>query len=246
MTATVRRGQRILVLCLAGWMVLVSGLVLVVSWTNPVQRAVLGMAWGLILLWIGGCGLAMWRWRDLWCRLAARVRMPWGLKFVLGCTMLALTEEAITTLMTNCAPLFGVQVGQAYITASANYFDVVLYHSVVVFVPMFIGWAVMLWLWRFPPFAVFILFGLTGLLAETISFGPQNLGNFAFWIFVYGLMVWLPAYCLPAERPARPPRWWAYPLAAVIPFLFLPLAALLAPWLWLTPKHPSIHFPPIH
>ena len=130
------------------------------------------------------------------------------------------------------------RVGQAYITASANYFDVVLYHSVVVFVPMFIGWAVMLWRWRFSPFAVFVLFGLTGLLAETITFGPQNLGNFAFWIFVYGLMAWLPAYCVPADRPARPPRWWTYPLAVVIPFLFLPLMAVLAPWLWLTPKHP--------
>ena len=60
--------------------------------------------------------------------------------------------------MTNCAPFFGVPFGQAYITASANYFDVVLYHSVVIFVPLFIGWAVLLWRWRFPPLAVFVLF----------------------------------------------------------------------------------------
>ena len=236
------RGPRILVLGLAGWMGLVDGLVLAVSWSNPVQRAIVGMAWGLIVLWIGGCGLAMWRWRDFWCRQAARIRLPWPLKFVLGCITLALVEEAITTLMTNGAPLFGVPVGQAYITASANYFDVVLYHSVVVFVPMFIGWAVMLWRWRFPPLAVFLLFGVTGLLAETISFGPQNLGNFAMWIFVYGLMVWLPARCVPPERSARPPRWWVYPIAVVVPFLFLPLLAVLAPWLWLTPKHPPVHF----
>jgi hypothetical protein len=241
-----KSGARILVGCLAGWMVVVSGLVLVLSWTNPVQRAVVGMAWGLIVLWMGGCGLAMWHWRETWRRLAARIRVPWGLKFVLGCILLALTEEAITTLMTNCAPLFGVRMGQAYITASAGYFDVVLYHSVVIFVPMFIGWAVMLRRWRFSPFAVFVLFGLTGLLAETVTFGPQNLGNFAFWIFVYGLMVWLPAYGVPTERPAHPPRWWAYPLAVVIPFLFLPLDVVLAPWLWLTPQHPAIHFPPIH
>jgi len=84
-------------------MVIVSGLVLAVSWGNPVQRAVLGMAWGLIVLWIGGCGLTMWHWRDLWRGLAARVPLPWGLKFVLGCTLLALVEEAITTLMTNGA-----------------------------------------------------------------------------------------------------------------------------------------------
>ncbi len=238
----VARGPRILVLSLAGWMVVVSGLVLALNWGNPVGRAILGMAWGLIVLWIGGGGLAMWRWRVFWCRQASRVRLPWMLKFVLGCTLLALVEEAITTTMTNCAPLFGVRVGQAYITASANYLDVVLYHSVVVFVPMFIGWAVMLRRWRFMPLAVFVLFGLTGLLAETITFGPQNLGNFAFWMFVYGLMVWLPAHWVPPERAARSPRWWVYPLAVVVPFLFLPLMAVLAPWLWLTPKHPTIHF----
>ncbi len=237
--------HRVVVIALAIWMVFVSGAVLAVTWRNPVHRAVIGMAWGLIVLWIGGCGLAMWRWRHLWCGLAARVRLPWMLKFVLGCTLLALTEEAITTLMTNCAPLFGVPIGKAYITASANYFDVVLYHSVVVFVPLFIGWAVMLLFWKFSPFAVFVLFGITGMLCETIAFGPQNLGNFGFWMFVYGLMVWLPAQWVPAERPAREPRWWAYPLAVVLPFLFLPLVAVLEPWIWLTPKHPPIHFPPI-
>jgi len=159
---------------------------------------------------------------------------------------LALLEEAITTLMTNCAPLLGVRIGQAYITASANYLDVILYHSVVVFVPLFIGWAVLLWRWRFTPFAVFVLFGITGTLAEASAFGPQSLANFGLWIFVYGLVVWLPAHWVPPERSARVPRWWAYPLATVAPFLFLPLLFLLAPWLWLTAKHSSIHFPAIH
>ncbi|MHB1309433.1 MAG: hypothetical protein ACYC23_20365, partial [Limisphaerales bacterium] len=120
-----------------------------------------------------------------------------------------------------------------------------LYHSVVMFVPLFIGWAVILRWWRFSPFAVFVLFGLTGLLAETLAFGPQNLASFALWIFVYGLMVWLPAHWVPEDRPARVPRWWAYPLAVVLPFCFVPLVLVLAPWLWLTPKHPPIHFPPI-
>jgi hypothetical protein len=239
------QARRAFIIVLAIWMALTSGLVLLISLENPVQRAVVGMAWGLILLWIGGCGLAMWRWRDLWCRLVASVRLPWMAKVVLGCTMLALGEEAITTFMTNCAPLFGLRIGQAYITASANYFDVVLYHSVVMFVPLFIGWAVMLRRWRFSPFAVFVLFGLTGLLCEITTFGLQNLGGFAFWIFVYGLMVWLPAHWAPTDRAAREPRWWAYPLAVVLPFAFMPLLLVLAPWLWLTPKHPGIHFPPI-
>lgn len=239
------RGRLITVLFLATWMLIVSGLILVAVWKNPAHRAVLGMAWGVIVIWVLGGGLVMWRWRDFWNRLAHRAPGPWMVKFVLGCTLLALLEEAVTTLMTNCAPLFGVRLGQAYITASANYLDVVLYHSVVVFVPMFVGWAVMLRIWKFRPFAVLLLFGITGLLAETISFGPQNLGNFAFWIFVYGLMVWLPAHWAPEHRAAREPRWWAYPVAIFLPFLFLPLMAILSPWIWLTPKHPTIHFPPI-
>ncbi len=231
---------------LAVWLVLVSGLVLALNWPKPAPRAMLLMAWGLIVLWIGVCGLSMWRWRVRLCRLANRVPLPWMLKFVLGCVALALLEEAITTLMTNCAPLFGVRKGQAYITASANYFDVVLYHSVVIVVPLFIGWAVLLWRWRFTPFAVFVLFGITGTLAEVIAFGPQGLANFGLWVFVYGLMVWLPAHWAPSERSARVPPWWAYPLATVAPFLFLPSLFFLAPWLWLTAKHPPIHFPPIH
>jgi hypothetical protein len=225
-----RRCRRFII-ALATCLVLSTGLVLLVVWAKPAQRAVLLMGWGLILLWVAGAGLAMWRWRPLWCRLAAHVPLPWMPKFVLGCVLLALFEEAITTLMTNCAPLLGVRLGQAYITASANYLDVVGYHSVVVFVPMFVGWAFMLRWWRFPPFGVFLLFGLTGTLAEALTFGLQNLASFALWIFVYGLMVWLPSHWAPADRPARTPRWWTWPLAVVLPFLFMPLLAVLAPWL---------------
>jgi len=29
------------------------------------------------------------------------------------------------------------------------------------------------------------------------------------------------------------------------PLLCVPLDFVLAPWLWLTPKHPPIHFPPL-
>ncbi|MGQ9699047.1 MAG: hypothetical protein ACUVRO_13775 [Armatimonadota bacterium] len=230
---------------LAIWMLGVGGVVLVLVWANPVKRAVVGMAWGLILLWVGACGLAMRRWADRINSTVCRIPLPWALKFVLGCTALACVEEAIATTMTNCAPLFGVKVGRAYITASASYLDVIMYHSVVVFVPMFVGWALLLRWRRFSPFAVFLLFGTTGLLAETLTFGLQNLGNFAMWILVYGLMVWLPAHWAPEDHPARDPAWWDYPLAVVFPLLLIPLALALTPWLWPTLKHPPIHFPPI-
>jgi hypothetical protein len=154
-------------------------------------------------------------------------------------------EEAVTTSMTNCAPLFGVKIGEAYITASANYFDVILHHSVVVFVPMFIGWAVLLKYWRFAPFEVFLLWGITGTFLEFTYSGYQGVPNFPFWILVYGPMVWLPAHFPPSTRAAKHPKWWCYPVAVILPPLFLPLDLALAPWLWLGGKHPDLHFPPI-
>jgi len=159
--------------------------------------------------------------------------------------VLALAEEAVTTTMTNLAPVFGVPVGKAYITASANYLDVVCFHSVIVFVPWFVGWAWMLSRWNFHPTMVFLIFGLTGTFAET-GFLPQKLGEIGMWVFVYGLMIYLPAYSLPPRRGARPPRWWHYPLAVFLPFPFMVLLlpfGLVKPYLHPDPS--SIHFPAI-
>jgi hypothetical protein len=156
---------------------------------------------------------------------------------------MAMLEEAVTTTMTNLAPLFGAEIGEAYITASTNYFDVILHHSVIVFVPWFIAWAWILKRYEFSPFWVFLLFGLNGLLAETLTFGAQNLNRFSMWIFVYGLMIYLPAYTIPADRGARPPKVRHVALA-----FFLPLSIGI-PWAILInlafPNHPAIHFLPI-
>jgi hypothetical protein len=70
----------------------------------------------------------------------------------------------------------------------------------------------------------------TGLLVTLLN--VFLLGGF--WVFVYGLMVYLPACTVPQDRPAKPPRWWSYPLAVVLPFPFVVLAApvvLLREWL---------------
>jgi len=237
--------QRRFVLTLVVIVFLFTGLITALNWTHPHKRAMLGMGWGLILFWIIGCGLVMWRWGGLASQLVDRIRLPWPVKFVVGCILLAMLEEAVTTSITNCAPLFGVKVGEAYITASTNYFDVILRHSVVVFVPMFVGWAVLLKFWRFSPFEVFLLWGITGTLLEFAYSGYQGIPNFPFWILVYGLMAWLPAHWPASARPAKPPKWWCYPLAIILPPLFLPLDLVLAPWLWLMGKHPDIHFTPI-
>jgi hypothetical protein len=230
---------------LAGWLLISTGLVTVAVWAKPNHRAVLAMAWGLIALWIMAGGSLMYAFRDQVRARFQASRLDWRIQFVLFATLLALIEEAITTTMTNLAPWFGVEIGQAYITASANYLDVVGLHSVVMFVGMFVGWALLLWRWRFTPFHVFVLFGITGLLAESLTFGLQNLTQFALWILVYGLMVYLPAYCVPPDRAARPVRWWHFPLAAVLPLFCVPLSPF--PWIRFLffQGHPDIHFPPI-
>ncbi len=130
--------------------------------------------------------------------------------FILFATALALAEEAVTTTLTNLAPMFGHP--QAFITASRNYFEVVLWHSVIVIVPMFVVWAWLLANYQFRPAPVVLLFGGNGVLAELILGGPALLMA-PFWIFVYGLMIFLPAYGFRREHEAPPPRWYHYPAA---------------------------------
>jgi len=240
----VKRAQAIFVISLAVWLLLTTSAVTVVTWKNPKMRAVLGMGWGLIFLWIGLGGTFMYRFREPIRAAVLKIRMGWRCKFILFATLLALIEEVVTTTMTNLAPLFGVKVGEAYITASTNYLDVVTLHSVVMFVPLFVAWALILSRYAFSPFAVFLLFGLTGTVMET-NLGMKNPLEFGLWILVYGLMVFLPAYCVPAERKTRLLRWWHYPLAVVVPFLFIPLVPLPLLAGLLFPHHPKIHFPPI-
>jgi hypothetical protein len=197
------------------------------------DRAIILMADGLILFWIiiGGSLTPMLRQR-LVPRMIA-IPMNWRVRFVLLCTAMALFEEVITTTMTNLAPLLGTTPEEAHITASTNYFKVVCFHSVVVFVPMFMAWAWMLSRWDFSPLKVLLLFGITGSLAEA-SINPTSLIG-GFWVFVYGLMVYLPACTVPGDRPATPPRWWHYPLAVVLPVVaatpVVPLVVLLRQWL---------------
>ena len=218
---------------------LVTIAVTLLVWHNPVQRAVVGMAWGLIFLWIIVGSILARVYRDNIRRLVLRVPIGWKMKFVLFATVLALIEEAITTTMTNLAPVFGVEVGQAYITASTNYLDVVLGHSVIVFVPMFIAWAWLLSRYDFRPATVMLLFGLTGTLAEAGTFGLQHMTEVGLWVFVYGLMVYLPAYSVPAERSAKQLRLHHYVLAIFLPFLFVVPVAIAVGYF-----HPvKIHFP---
>jgi len=225
----------------AVWALIVLTLATVANWHERRHRALILMADGLALFWIVIGSLLMRRYRDPASDLLRRLPLAWPAKFVLFATVMALLEEAVTTTMTNLAPLLGVSEGQAYITASANYLDVILGHSVIVFVPQFAAWAWLLSRYDFQPAEVFLLYGLTGTLAETGTFGAQNLGMTGFWVWVYGLMVWLPAYALPRRPAASQPRAWHYLLALILPIVCAIPVALIVMRL-----HPiPVHFPPI-
>jgi hypothetical protein len=233
-----RRVRRVLVI-LAVACALMYGLVMLAvlgsKATPPDDRAIILMGGGLLLFWVLLGGLLQRRERERFVRWANRLPFGWAVRFVLLCILMALLEEAITTSMTNLGPWLGAESDQARITASKNYLEVVLLNSVIIFVPMFICWAWMLRRWDFRPVEVMLLCGLTGWLSEALSFGPQNILMIGMWVYVYGLMIWLPAHTVPQERAARPPRWWHWPLAVVLPFLaaipFVPVVLLLR---WLT------------
>jgi hypothetical protein len=192
------------------------------------DRATILMGDGLIFFWIiVGGSLTPWLRRVLVPKVTA-IPIDWRLRFVLFATSMALLEEVITTTMTNLAPLLGTTPEEVHITASTNYFVVVCFHSVVVFIPMFMVWAWVLSRWRFSPRQVLLLFGITGSIAEA-GMSPSNLIG-GFWVFVYGLMVYLPACTVPEDRPAQPARWWTYPLAIFLPFPSVILAAPVVLW----------------
>jgi len=176
----------------------------------------------------------MVRYRSTMVQWMARLPVNWRLRFVGLATALALIEEAIATLMTNAVTLLGDSSGRASITASPNYLEVIALNSVVVFVPMFIAWAALL-SWRyFTPFTVFILFGVSGLLAEILSSGAQHLLGSGFWVLVYGLMTYLPACTVPSGV-APQARFWHYPTAVVFPLVCAVPIALGVLWVrsWL-------------
>jgi len=185
------------------------------------------MAAGLVWVWIAAGGAVMFGLRGRARTLVRSLPLGWRARFVLFATLLALVEEAITTTLTNLAPLLGSRAGEAFITASTNYLEVVLYHSVIVIVPMFVAWAWLLSLWKFRTASVFLLFGLDGVLAEVVFGGVGAAVMAPIWIFVYGLMIYLPAYAVPEDRGAGMPRWYHAILALVLPMLAACLMAIV-------------------
>jgi hypothetical protein len=194
----------------------------IIGSTDPRGRAIILMATGLVILWVLVGGLITLHYRDRIRNWIQGIHLSWPWKFVLLATALVMIEEAITTGMTNLAPEFGSQIGVAYITASNNYLIVICFSSVVVIVPEFVGWAWLLKRYDFTPKEVFLLYGFLGTTMEAWSGGNPFDMIVGFWFFVYGLMIYLPAYSLPKDRGAVTPRWYHYILA-----YFVPLACAL-------------------
>jgi hypothetical protein len=174
------------------------------------EGAILLMAAALGLVWniIGGTVMGLVR--NPARKLVSKSRLSRSATFFLFATLLALLEEGVTTALTDLAPMFGN--AQAFITASRNYFEVVVWHSVIVIAPMFLVWSWLLARFRFRPGCVFLLFEINGVLAELLIGGPA-LFMAPFWIFVYGLMIYLPAYSFPTDVETPAPRWYHYPMA---------------------------------
>ena len=211
---------------------------------SPISHAVFGMVLGLYVFWVIGFGFISWKFKGHIREFILKIPGHWALKFVVFCTMLALAEEAITTSMTNLAPWWGVPIGKAYITASSSYLNVVLGHSVIMFVPIFMAWAWILSRYDFKPNQVLLLFGLTGTIMETIFAGPQGILEIGMWMFVYGLMVYLPAYSLP-ERKVRPVRPYHYLLPFILAVLFQAIQIPVTPIVRHFLPSAAQSFPPI-
>ena len=211
------------------------------------QRRAFAIAWmltGLLGVWVGLGGSLMYRLRFKVRAWVQAIPLNWRVKFVIFATVLACLEEAVTVTMTNLAPLFGSRIGEAFITASTNWLDVIAFHSVVVFIPYFIALALILSRYAVSPFAVFLSFGVVGTVSEAIfSGGIGPLAMFPIWAFVYGLMVWLPCFCLPQDRGARPAGLGVrLALPAAIIVLALPMIAPIVYVIAVVLGHPSIDF----
>ncbi|MEK7586943.1 MAG: hypothetical protein AAB453_03690, partial [Patescibacteria group bacterium] len=232
--------KKLFIIILYGWLVASTLFVFAAVNYEPKARAIVLMSLiGLVLVWITLLGGLMYFGRARFKIWLDRWSLAQGKKFFFFATGLALLEEAITTLMSNLAPAFGVKVGEAYLTASTNYLDVIFLHSVIVFLPSFLVWTRFLKRYSFTPFSVFLTFGITGLIMEAGTFGLQHLAEFGLWIFVYGLMVYLPAFVV--YNPVLPKPLWRHYFYAI--FFSVLGGMIVAGLIYLFfSGHPANHF----
>ena len=99
-----------LIALIAAWLILSTSAIAAIALLDapPNTRAVVLMGSGLVLIWVVLGGSIQRFLRDRVRSFVQAVRIDARVKFVVLATVLALIEEAVTTTMTNLAPLFGV------------------------------------------------------------------------------------------------------------------------------------------
>jgi hypothetical protein len=195
------------------------------------DKAIIKMALLLNLIWCIGFGFITFKFKDKIKSIFQNVKPNWNwkTKFFLFFLFLILFEEIITTILTNLAQVLGGEIGKSFITASTNYFEVIFFHSAIMFVPFIFIWTYLFSKYSFNPNQAFLLFGLLGTLSETLL-SPFALIS-GFWFFVYGLMIYLPAYTLPIRENLQTPDFKAYLIALILPFIVSIPMSLFVIWL---------------
>ncbi len=201
------------------------GIAILTSDTNYNDKAIIKMGISLVFLWVVVCGTIMFLLRDKISFAVKKFPINWKLKFFLFALTLILIEEIITTSITNLAPFFGGEIGKAFITASTNYFHVIFFHSAVMFIPWILVWTYLISKYDFSPNQVFLLFGLIGVIGE--SFLNPSAIFAGFWFFVYGLMIYLPAYSVPKRKNLEKPTFFVYVLSIILPLILSAPMALI-------------------
>ena len=195
--------------------------------------ALVTMSFGLLVIW---GGLGGWLQLKLHARLSSQpYQSAWknfAMLFV-ALVGMALLAEVVSTTMTNTAVLWGFSPREVYITASPNYLEVVLKHSVIVFLPQFI---VLAWLhqrYAFQPWHWFIIYGLVGYLNEWLAFGEAaSLVSLPFWMIIYGNIAYTPTSRFLPQTLRKPLRLHILLGAVFLTFLVaIPWAMVLLAWL---------------
>jgi len=180
-----------LIMWLGVWLVLSTSVLTFFVRDDLLKLTAVKMLWCLIIFWIFLGGSLIYLFRNLFWRYYLKITWPFWIKFTVFATIFFLIEEFIAVSINNY--FYPITKGAVMLTASTNYWEVVSQHSVVVFVPIFIIFSLFIKFFKLSPQKSFLCFGIIGTLAEVSIGGLTSLLQFAMWILVYGLIVYLPS-----------------------------------------------------
>jgi len=230
--------RTVLLIILFGLLFILLSWLLSYSNSDRVLKSASAMLGALFFIWVIVFGFIQYKYREIIVKFAKGIISGRKLRFILFAIVLMLIEEAIAVSITNFAPFFGSNIGDAYLTASGSYLDVIFFHSVIVTIPMFIVLALLVKKLSISASHVFLLFGITGWITEIIFGGIVNIFMVGIWIPIYGLMVYLPALSIEKKGAKSRPSVLEYTGIIILPYLVsIPVAYLI-----LLSGHPVIHF----